>query len=167
MGRVRITARFYGPRLMRRAHRYPAEAQRMLDKALENSAEQAVTNFQTHAPELTRRLKRGITARPTATGFTVSVEAVDPETGYDYVGVTRFGHRVRRIRPVAGHTKSGKRVFRDGMLRFPLGGRILYRRSVRGYRPKGDWVVPARVETHEFARQEMKRVGAEIARMWG
>lgn len=167
MSRVKVVARIYGPRLMRRARKLPVDAQLLLDRALVDVADQAETFFKDHAPEDKGRLKRGITATPTATGVSIRVAAKDPETGYDYVGVTRFGHKVRRIRPIAGRTKSGRRIFRPGFLRLEIGGRVLYRTSVRGVVKKVDWVVPARAESRVYAREQMKQVGAEIARRWG
>jgi len=168
MGRVKITARFYGPRLMRRVRTLPVEAQRLLDDALRETSDEAVEFFKDEAPELSGRLKRGITARPTKTGYTITVKAVDPETGYDYVGVTRFGHKVRRIRPIERRSEgTGRRTFRDGYLVFNSRGRNWRLKSVRGVRVRQDWVRPARVRSHDEASRRMREVGREIAKRWG
>jgi hypothetical protein len=166
MARVKVTARVYGPRLMARSKVFPAEAHRLLDDTLQDVADVSQDLFVTAAPEKTGRLKRGIETTRTGSGISLRITAVDPKTGFDYVGVTRFGHKVRRIRPIEGRTPSGKRRFRSGFLRFEYGGTVFFKRSVRGYKPKVDWVVAPRVETSNYARQAFRTFESEIARRW-
>lgn len=167
MARVKITARVYGPRLMARSKVFPAEVHRLLEDTLEDVSDQARNFFTTAAPVgETKRLRQGIDVQKTSAGVAIRISAVDPQTGFDYVGVTRFGHKVKRIRPIHGRSVSGRRQFRSGLLRFNIGGRTLFRRSVRGYRPKVDWVVSPRVETHTYARKQFKVFERELARRW-
>src|SRR3954466_8881072 len=61
--------------------------------------------YQAAAPHRSGRLKAGIRAIPTGDSVTVTARAVDPDSKFDYVAVTRFGHRKEIIVPVA---KSGR-----------------------------------------------------------
>lgn len=164
--KVKITARVYGPRLMARTKVFPEEAHKLLDDTLQDIASVSKDLFVTNAPHQTERLRQGITAVPTRAGVAIRVSAIDPETGFNYVDVTRFGHKVRRIYPVSGRTPTGRRRFRGGYLRFVYGGVLFYRRSVRGYRPTTDWVQSPRVATGIYARQRFKVFERDLARKW-
>lgn len=103
------------------------------------------------APRRTGRLARGI--RATTVGLVMVVRAVarNPETGYDYVGVTRFGHRVSRI-----YARSAQ------ALRFTVGGQLLLRKSVRGYHPASDWAERGHRAADQAAEIAARRFGERV-----
>jgi hypothetical protein len=140
--------------------RLPADtkdAERELGKASE-------VVFAAHAPLRSRRLIRGISSEAGGGGVIVKDIARNPESGYDYVGVTRFGHRVARIYPkhtaAASTLANGKR--RKGALRFSAGGGVLYRASVAGYHPASDWATDALPEVEVAAQAVATRLGRTI-----
>lgn len=121
--------------------------------------------FGAHVPIRSGRALRGISSDALGAGVTVTDFAKNPETGYDYIGVTRFGHRVARIFPKhsasnASTLASGKR--KQGALRFSIGGRVLYRASVAGYHPASDWARDALPEVEVAAQGVATRLGRKI-----
>jgi hypothetical protein len=125
------------------------EAQREIGK-------QAEVAFAAFAPHRSGRLSRGMSSTTAGGTVTVRDEARNPATGYDYVGVTRFGHRVARIYPkhrsfgaavISTKNRRGGETLTHGYdsfnsqaaLRFVIGGRVLYRKSVAAYHPDHDW----------------------------
>lgn len=105
-----------------------------------------------YAPHRSGRLERGLKARVRSYGGRVVVEVVSEarsDTGYDYLPVTRFGHRAAFIFPVKAKA-----------LRFYVGGQLVFRRFVRGYRPTRDWVDDA----FRAVEIELDRASAEIGR---
>lgn len=115
-------------------------------------AEDAELIFAAHALRRSGRLARGMSSRVSGTVALVRADARNPESGYDYVGVTRFGHRVRRIYPR-----------RARALRIPLpDGRVIFRRSVRGFRPRGDWAQRALPDIHREAERAARRLGIRL-----
>lgn len=74
-----------------------------------------------------------------------------PDSGYAYTPVTRFGHRQAILRPRRGR-----------FLRWENYGRIYYRRSVRGYHPRTDWVDDTRPEAEKAVDRAEKRLGRVI-----
>lgn len=150
-----------------------------LDKSGRKVAFVSQSIYKQHAPKRSGRLARGI--KVTAVGDTavLTVNAIDPGTGFDYVAVSRLGHRKRYIFPV---TKSGqprktrraKRgpggafVVRDaGKLVFRSRGKIWRLSGVRGFRPKADWVKTAFPEVKAVADAEMELTGHKITARWG
>lgn len=117
-------------------------------------AQGAVYIFRAHAPKRSGRLRKGIRAQQTGGAWVVRADARNPETGYDYVGVTRKGHRVRVIRPTQGK-----------VLRFVIGGRVLYRTHVKGYRPATDWAERAHAPVRRLARSGVVRLSQRIERL--
>lgn len=87
---------------------------RLLDEQITELKDLAVDLLQEAAPEgSTKRLKRGIRARKQIRGrpgFDITIHARDPQSGYDYAAVTRFGHIKTKIRSTRGTvvSKSGK-----------------------------------------------------------
>lgn len=143
------------------AGRLPADtfdAQRELGRVAE-------VVFGAYVPVKSGRALRGISSD--AAGRTVIVKDVarNPESGYDYIGVTRFGHAVARIFPKhnaanASVMASGKR--KKGALRFVIGGRVLYRASVAAYHPASDWATDALPEVQVEAQAVVTRLGRKI-----
>jgi hypothetical protein len=128
----------------------------------------AVVVFRRWAPEKSGRLRRGIVSYPK--GSTVQVEAHAVDHGYDYVGVTRFGHRVAVIRPkhaakpgryVAPIPGVGPRWVNKVAALGPIPG-IGFRRAVKGYHPARDWRDEAMPEVHKLAETTAASIGAKI-----
>lgn len=166
MGTITLTARTVGVegvlrRFLVAASLLPSdtlEGQREVGKAAE-------VVFGAHVPIKSGRALRGISSDVLGAGVTVTDVAKNPETGYDYIGVTRFGHKVARIFPThtagsASVRTSGKA--RQGTLRFSIGGRVLYRASVAGYHPASDWATDALPEVQVAAEAVATRLGQKI-----
>jgi len=149
-----------------------------MNESVRNVADDAELIYQSAAPRRSHRLARGIKARVVGDQAVVSATAVDPESGFDYVNVTRFGHRKRVIYPVtkAGKPRKARKATRGaggqfsarggGALAFQSLGRQWILSSVRGFRPKGDWVELALPEVTAAADTELDRTGNEIAVKW-
>lgn len=127
--------------------------------------------FGAHAPHRTGRLIRGISSVLLGGQVIVKAEAKNPQSGYDYVGVTRFGHRVARIYPAqrfAAFVLDTKKRRKSGRtnhppaLRLVIGGRVLYRASVPGYHPDHDWAQDALPEIRAAATGVATRLGRRI-----
>lgn len=121
--------------------------------------------FGAYVPIKSGRALRGISSDLSGAAVIVTDEARNPETGYDYIGVTRFGHKVARIYPKhsssnASSLATGKQ--KHGMLRFVIGGRVLYRASVAGYHPASDWATDALPEVEVEAQAVATRLGRKI-----
>lgn len=134
-----------------------------------------------HAPFRTGNLKAGIgviegrRGQSATVGVSLSATArrpnkvAGPTRPFDYVRITRFGHKVAVIYPkqLRGDasvlaTGSRRRKGRRGALRvqFTPGGGAFYFDSVKGYRPKSDWVADAGPEI----AAELRRVSLEYKR---
>jgi hypothetical protein len=150
-----------------------------LNQSAKRVGEDAELIYQSHAPVRSGRLLRGIRAVAVEDQVIVSAVAVDPKTGFDYVAVSRFGHKKRVIVPVTRggrHRKSrtikrgkgGRFVARSaGELVFTSLGRLWRLPSVRGFVPHGDWTDKAWPEVKVIADTEMKKTGNEIEVTWG
>lgn len=124
-----------------------AKAASVVARELAGLGDLAIVVYRGRAQRDTGRLHRGITRRGGGLEFTVRADAVNPESGYDYVGVTRFGHAVARIYPK--HSKA---------LRTPFGPRA----SVRGYKPASDWAEDSFPAIRSHARSVSSRIGRQI-----
>lgn len=158
------------------------KVERVIDDGMRDSVNNVASDaeliYQAAAPRRSHRLARGIRAVPIGDQAIVTATAVDPGSGFDYVAVTRFGHKKRIIRPV---TKTGRPRQSRTVTRGP-GGRFTKRSaaalsffsrgqqwllpSVRGFRPKVDWVDAASSQIDQAAGTEMDRTGNEIAVRW-
>lgn len=129
---------------------------------IEEMGDTAVDLYRDTAPERTGRLKRGITAyRGLNQGMDATVQvfakAVDPRTGVDYTGVTRFGHRPGPILPIKARA----------LRWWDKGGKKFIAASSPGYHPDTDWaeeaeaLVQARVsdQLEDFGEDIMERIG--------
>lgn len=114
----------------------------------------AESQYRQRAPSRSGLLKSSIArveiGRASRTTVVVGANARDPQTGFDYVPVTRFGHRVARIYPRVDRaaatvvsTRQPRLMNGRGFLRFSVGGEVFFRRSVRGYHPAVDWATLA------------------------
>lgn len=79
---------------------------------------------------------------------TVQVAARDPATGFDYLDVTRFGHRGR----IRRKNKS--------WLKWSNGSETFFARETAGHHPRSDWVEDARPEVEV----ETDRIAAHLGR---
>ncbi len=137
-----------------------------------------------HAPYRTGNLKAGIGLVEKRRGknavIGVSLDATarrpnkvrGPARPFDYVSITRFGHKVafiypKQLRPEASvlSTKRKRKSGRHGALAvsFTPGGGVFFFNSVRGYHPKSDWVADAGPEI----AAELDRVSLEYKRRLG
>lgn len=122
-----------------------------LQKGLEELGDVSELIFAAHALRRSGRMARGVVARAFGSKVIVRVDAKDPKSGFDYVGVTRFGHRVSIIRPK-----------RAKALRIPLAGGVIFRRSSRGFHPAGDWAEQAIPQIEREAQSVATRIGRRI-----
>jgi hypothetical protein len=148
-----------------------AELDRRLREAMREVGDDSEVIFQAHALHHTGRMGRGIKSDVVGRNVEVTVTARDPISGYDYVGVTRFGHRKAFIEPRPDRAQAsvvstgGRRgTVRKGnaALRFVIGGRVIYRRRVRGFHPSEDWAERAMPEVNANAERVMKTLGQRI-----
>jgi hypothetical protein len=119
--------------------------------------------YRTHAPDDSGRLRGSIRAAPffndpSQPRTSIYAYARDPKNGYDYLPVTRFGHRVLTIVP---KVKRALTVHADGR---DLAGEGPYflAPSVRGYHPFTDWVEDAEREAILETSDSTRRLGREI-----
>lgn len=150
--------------------RFPSDAEldQLLTEAMEGVGEDAEIIFAAHALHKTGRMARGVKSRTVGGEVLVTVEAKNPLSGFDYVAVTRFGHRKARIEPTARNratvvaTGRARKRGREAMLRFVIGGRVMYRRSVRGFHPATDWAATAMPEVNQAAERSLGTLGRKI-----
>lgn len=121
-------------------------------------SERAEETFRDYAPEESGRLREGIEAVPSRRaeiGYEIHAEARNPDDGFDYVAVTRFGHRtgLRWIYP------SRSRALR---LRERSFGRVIYAGRVRAYHPSRDWAEVARPAVDREGEVAEQRAGRRI-----
>lgn len=124
----------------------------ILDEFAGHLAPEATKVTRGFAPHRSGRLERGIRARVRSYGGRVILEILSTarsDEGFDYLDVTRFGHKQAIIFP--RHAKA--------IAFIPSGapsGKAIVRAWVRGYRPDHDWV--------ELAYEEMQHLMDEAAR---
>lgn len=172
MAEIAIKARSVGVeavlrRFVATSNRLPADT---LD-AQRDLGRRAEVAFAAHAPHKTGRLIRGISSVVLGGKVIVKDEARNPTSGYDYVGVTRFGHKVARIYPkhrfsafvmASKQRRKSQRTQGRAALRFTIGGRVVYAASVAGYHPDSDWAEDALPEVQALAQAVATRLGHTI-----
>lgn len=113
---------------------------------------------QEFAPEDTKALKNALVAPVSSRGGTVRINlrspVTDPESGYAYTGVTRFGHRKQFLTPV----KAERFQFFS-----KVAGRVINPKKVRGYHPDTDWVLEAKPVMVEAVEESGEEIGRTIA----
>lgn len=144
VGAARVAAR-----LEEKAARLPS----LTEDAVEDLAADAELIFAAHTPSRSGRLARGVSAQSgPGLSAVVVARARNPESGYDYVGVSRWGHRVAFIYPK-----------RARALRFTTrAGRVVFAKRVRGHKPATDWRDDAMPQVEERAEIVASRLGREI-----
>ncbi len=158
-------------RLLLYLHAVPNE----LSKAVQKVADDAVLIFSGYAPKgRTGKLGRGIRSVSAqgrlssgrfATGRQFAIVAHATNRGYDYVGVTRFGHRVRFIRPSIDRAPAS--VIATGKLRRRYGELGKGQRPALKLPPDGDDkgfrnVVKGVVREHDWVQQAQGAVDREL-----
>ena len=130
--------------------------------------------LQSHAPKGKgggTRLARSIHTRASGEGnLEVVADARNPQSGYMYVGVTRFGHRKAEIKPVRRgfaasvvSTQKRRAKGKRAALRIVLpSGLVIFRNKVKAYRPDHDWAESAFPEIQAEARAVATRLGQRI-----
>lgn len=107
------------------------------------------------APEESGALHEGMSAPVSSRGGTVVVNirssVRDPESGYAYTGVTRFGHRKKFIVPR-----------RAKVLSFEWNGQHIISRRVRGQTRASDWVADAAPGIADLTEQAGNNIGRVI-----
>lgn len=141
-----------------------------VEETLQGLATDLELVYQSVAPKRDTRLARGITSvRRGALVFEIVSNATDPQTGYRYTGVTRFGHKKLFIKPkvrsratvLATHTLRGRG--RSAALRIVLpSGEIIFRKQVKGYRPTHDWVEDGKPIAQREAHAAAMTLGQKV-----
>lgn len=97
----------------------------------------------------------------------VTITASAKRDGYDYTGVTRFGHRVSVIRPKRKRQVAAKRVGRTAWLTVffgrPRSERATLLPQVRGVRVQQDWAELARDEISDIIDRAQAEMGRNVA----
>lgn len=145
-----LTIEVHGAKKLSRALlRASAATDVEVGRSVRDTTNRAVVIFGRFAPKRTGRLRRGIEGHVRGSSATVTAHARNPSTGYDYVGVSRWGHRKRIIRPKHARALG------------PIPG-IGFRASVKGYRPKKDWSEAALPSIALYARGSLRGAGERI-----
>ncbi len=112
--------------------------------------------YRTVAPSDTGELMRGLESRISfrAQRVRITVSVAAERDGFDYVAVTRFGHRVRWITP---KRKLAMTVHTQGRYSMPI-----LRHRVPGYRPRRDWVVDGTRRVIQMVDRHSRELGRDI-----
>jgi hypothetical protein len=147
----------------------PNDLDRLLFEEMRGVGQDAELAFAAHARHATGRMARNVKSHVVGRNVEVTVFARDPTSGYDYVGVTRFGHVAEFIYPKADRRPASVlatgRLRQRGhraMLRFIIGGRVFYRSRVKAFHPDHDWAEDAMPEVQDSADRAMVRIGQRI-----
>lgn len=179
MGEIRISAAGKS-RTDRSLSAVDERAQRAIGESVRRVTRAHEKLLKAHSPS--RRIARTIQAhpdesRPGRVAFNIVIEAHDPDTGYNILPITRFGHRTKIIRPRAdrgratviatsaprgpegdfpGEKKQTALAFRDRH------GRLIFRHYVKGVTHPTDWVAEAFREGKPVVKAEAARLGRQI-----
>lgn len=152
-----------GDRFLREA----ANLRQQLRDTMRDVADDAELHFAAFALKgETGRLSRGISSR--AVGSEILVTAEAKSLGYDYVGVTRFGHRNEWIYPRSDRapasvvsTTGPRGTVQKGnaALAFMFRGKLIFRSRVKGFKPKSDWAEDALPDIQKDAEERLAAFG--------
>lgn len=138
-------------------------------RVLREAHRDAVDIFKEHAPG---RIADGVIVVGRGSEVEIFAYAKDPLSGYDYVGVSRLGHKKAVIKPRRDRSaasvlatgkprKSGKS--KKATLRIPLkAGGFIYRQSIKGYRPKVDWAEVAQERVTRNSRRILRNAAKDF-----
>ena len=133
--------------LLVKLHRTVAGMRSDMREATDELGDDAEIIYAGHALKDTGRMARGIKAHRAGNVVLVNAVAKNPETGFDYVAVTRFGHRLELIFPRKARA-----------LWTPYG----YFAYVRGFRPTGDWAARAWPQVKAAAEKVADKLGYKV-----
>lgn len=157
--------------VLKRIGRELARYDERVSNLLDDVSDDAVKIFQFHALHESGRLRRGIRALKNGGRLEIVAEAVDPDSGFDYVRVTRFGHvvpviypgrKARSIYSEAQYTRAGGFRVRPLKGAKALKTKYGFKAKVRGFRPTGDWAEPAYDEVRILADDLLQEMGEDI-----
>lgn len=145
-------------RTVRDLSRAAREMRSLMVRELRAASPEVVAIFEEYAPyDFMERddyhLSEHITAALSTAGrirVTIRVAAISPESGFDYLDVTRFGHR-GTIKP--RHKRWLK--WSDGIETF-------FAKETAGHHPTSDWVEDAQPEAERVTDDVAERVGRVI-----
>lgn len=146
----------------RRIGRTAGQIDRIIERHMETAGDLMLKHFQKKAPKDTGHLRRGMSwSKAGRLTIQIQGQALDPDTGFDYFPISRFGHQTHLIVP--SHSFLGV-----GVLRWEVGensqfgdaGNIVWSQWSRGFHPIGDWTGRG----HEGAQQIAKIAGSAILR---
>lgn len=149
----------------------PADLDRILLQEMKGLGVDAELAFAAHARHKTGRMARNVKAHVVGQHVDVVVHAKNPISNFDYVAVTRFGHKVEFIEPrkdrYHAYVIDTKRKRLNGndsrsALRFVINGRVMYRHRVKGFKPDHDWAEDAIPEIERSTERAMRRVKQKI-----
>lgn len=153
------------------------QMERDMDEEIREIGDEAELLYAAAALKSTGRMARNVKAHHLGGSVVhVDVHARDPKTGYDYVGVTRFGHTVARITPsearrpasvISTRRRRARVHYLTGprpALRLPSGE---FRYSVRGFHPSGDWALKAWPAVKAAGEAHAHKLGAKILARFG
>lgn len=150
-----------------------SELDRLVKDAQQSLADDAEIIFASFALHRTGRMGRGIHTVQDGRSLLVVVEARDPVTGFDYVRITRFGHKTFKIVPKARSaatvidTRKKRARGRRAMLRWvQTDGGVIYRHSSRGFHPVTDWASEAVPAVRRAASQNVAVLAKRIKLAW-
>lgn len=161
-------------RTARKLSRAERDLNRLMQKEMDSLSRRVLAIYRAQAPgglaDEVHVQRTGGIVRP---GFSVTVKATDPTSGYNYLGVTRFGHRRKWIEPdldrapasvVATHVRRSPHRGSRPALRFvdKATGRVIFRYRVRGVRHSQDWVRVARDQTQPMISESTQRLGRRV-----
>lgn len=131
-------------------------ARGQLDSELENSISETAAaikrTYRFWAPKREGTLQRGIGVRKSGRARVDIVVSATSESGYNYVAVTRFGHRVSVIEPK-----------QNLVLRLNLGhGFWAFAPRVKGYHPEFDWAEEAFFTAQAIAEQHAHALSTRL-----
>jgi hypothetical protein len=145
-------------RVAQKFGRTASQFERIIDRRMEQAGDFMVQKIYRHpkiVPRDTGHLSRGIGwRRGGSLVIHITGEAIDPETGFDYFPVSRFGHETELILP--SHHFVGV-----GILYWETpDGLEVFSTFSRGFHPSSDWTDKA----EPLAREVVRRTGRLIAR---
>jgi hypothetical protein len=149
-----VTARRVAGELSRKTK----QMRRVLLAEMRASAPELTEPFETYALyDLDERddyhMRDHVTATVAAAGritTTIRIDAISPESGYDYLDVTRFGHR------------GTLRAKRTRFLRWEDAEGLHFARETAGFHPPTDWVEDAQPVAEQVAGDVAERAGRAV-----
>lgn len=140
-----------------------------VQEAQRGMADDAEIVFAAFAPKGSSRVARSIHTTQFGWALEVVADAKNPTSGYGYVGVTRFGHKMQYIYPRKDRksarvlsTRRSRQRGTQAALRLEINGIVLFRRRIKAYRPVADWAEEAMPTIHREAQQVGQRLGERL-----